>query len=160
MSNFRLTQTGTELQADLNKVEGLANIKTIGTGLTLSEGGEISASGGSYETATEAEVRALFGNGTTTTPETNTETTPDTTPETTTPTLISFNIGSSKSYQAEEGMTWGEWVASEYNTGGFKVMNDNIYTADGNRRVENVTSSTEIIPNTTYTATSSGGDSR
>lgn len=47
MSNFRLTQTGTELQADLNKVEGLANIKTIGTGLTLSSAGELSASGGS-----------------------------------------------------------------------------------------------------------------
>lgn len=85
-SNFRLTQTGTELQADLNKVGGLANIKTIGTGLTLSEGGEISANGGgSYTTATEAEVRALFGNGTTT------------------PTLISFTIAGT-SYQAEEGI--------------------------------------------------------
>ena len=33
---------------------------------------------------------------------------------TTTPTLISFTIGST-SYQAEEGMTWAEWVNSEYN---------------------------------------------
>lgn len=32
--------------------------------------------------------------------------------------LINFTIGGT-SYQAEEGMTWGEWVASDYNTGGF-----------------------------------------
>ena len=31
---------------------------------------------------------------------------------------ISFTIGGT-SYQAEEGMTWSEWVASSYNTGGF-----------------------------------------
>lgn len=35
-------------------------------------------------------------------------------------TLISFTIRGT-SYQAEEGMTWGEWVASEYNTDGFVV---------------------------------------
>lgn len=33
-----------------------------------------------------------------------------------TPTLISFTIAGT-TYQAEEGMTWGEWVASSYNTG-------------------------------------------
>ena len=32
--------------------------------------------------------------------------------------LISFSIGGT-TYQAEEGMTWGEWINSEYNTGGF-----------------------------------------
>ena len=31
---------------------------------------------------------------------------------------ISFTIAGT-SYQAEEGMTWSEWVASSYNTGGF-----------------------------------------
>ncbi len=32
--------------------------------------------------------------------------------------VISFTI-SDTSYQANEGMTWREWIASEYNTGGF-----------------------------------------
>lgn len=34
------------------------------------------------------------------------------------PKLISFTIDNIP-YQAEEGMTWGEWVESKYNTGGF-----------------------------------------
>ncbi len=46
MANTTLTQTGAEVQADLNKVEGLANIKTIGSGLSLSNAGELSTSGG------------------------------------------------------------------------------------------------------------------
>jgi hypothetical protein len=32
--------------------------------------------------------------------------------------LITFTIGNTQ-YQAEEGMTWGEWVDSEYNTDNF-----------------------------------------
>lgn len=32
--------------------------------------------------------------------------------------LITFTIDT-REYQAEEGMTWGEWVDSEYNTGDF-----------------------------------------
>ena len=32
--------------------------------------------------------------------------------------LISFTIEGT-TYQAEEGMTWGEWIESDYNTGGF-----------------------------------------
>lgn len=36
-------------------------------------------------------------------------------------TLITFTV-SGTSYQAEEGMTWGDWVDSSYNTGGF-VLN-------------------------------------
>ena len=31
---------------------------------------------------------------------------------------ISFTIGGT-SYQAQDGMMWGEWVSSDYNTGGF-----------------------------------------
>lgn len=42
---------------------------------------------------------------------------------TTTPTLISFTIGGT-SYQAEEGMTWGEWADSKYDT------NDNFIVRD------------------------------
>jgi len=41
------------------------------------------------------------------------------------PSLISFTFEGT-TYQAEEGMTWGEWVNSEYNTGGFVIdENDN-----------------------------------
>lgn len=49
--------------------------------------------------------------------------------------LISFSIGGT-TYQAEDGMTWAEWVASEYNTGGFGV-NGNIITAGGEKVVAN-----------------------
>lgn len=37
--------------------------------------------------------------------------------------LITFTIDGTKQYTAEEGMTWGEWLTSVYNVGGF--------TADG-----------------------------
>ena len=36
------------------------------------------------------------------------------------PTLISFTIDGT-SYQAEEGMTWAEWVDSDYNKDGYKL---------------------------------------
>lgn len=41
-----------------------------------------------------------------------------------TPTLISFTIGGT-SYQAEEGMTWAEWVESNYNTSTDISVNSN-----------------------------------
>ena len=34
---------------------------------------------------------------------------------------ISFTIAGT-SYQAEQGMTWGEWVASSYNTAGYQIV--------------------------------------
>ena len=43
---YRLTQTGAQVQADLDKVEGMAEIKSVGSGLSLSSAGELSASGG------------------------------------------------------------------------------------------------------------------
>ena len=46
MADTTLTQTGAEVQADLDKVEGLANIKSVGSGLTLTSAGEIQVSGG------------------------------------------------------------------------------------------------------------------
>ena len=39
--------------------------------------------------------------------------------------MISFSIAGT-SYQAEEGMTWAEWVASSYNTGGYYLSGTNI----------------------------------
>lgn len=47
----------------------------------------------------------------------------------TAPTLISFTIAG-KSYQAEEGMTWGQWVNSKYNTGGFRNAETSIYGSE------------------------------
>lgn len=48
-------------------------------------------------------------------------------------TLISFSItlsGNSTTYQAEDGMTWGEWCSSGYNTDGFYVEGFGIYHPD------------------------------
>lgn len=50
MANTTLTQTGAQVQADLDKVEGMANIKTVGSGLSLSSAGQLSTSGGSLPT--------------------------------------------------------------------------------------------------------------
>ena len=49
-----------------------------------------------------------------------------------TKTLIEFTIFGGTTYQAEEGMTWAEWVDSEYNTDGFFISNDGkVYREDG-----------------------------
>lgn len=40
--------------------------------------------------------------------------------------LITFTIDSIK-YQAEEGMTWNEWVESPYNTNGFTIESADVY---------------------------------
>ena len=38
MADYRLTQTGAEVQEDLDKVESLADIESIGDGLNLDDG--------------------------------------------------------------------------------------------------------------------------
>lgn len=44
--------------------------------------------------------------------------------------LISFTIDGT-SYQAEEGMTWEQWVASDYNTGGYWLgYSDRVHSSD------------------------------
>lgn len=57
------------------------------------------------------------------------------------PTLITFTIDGEE-YQAEEGMTWGEWVESEYNTDGFvtdpESTGNSLRTADGRRVLNKV----------------------
>ena len=47
-------------------------------------------------------------------------------------TLITFTIGGTE-YQAEDGMTWGEWCDSEYNTGTYYVSAG----LNGNEYIEN-----------------------
>ena len=44
--------------------------------------------------------------------------------------IISFTVNGD-AYQAKEGMTWGEWIASEYNTDGFKYEDDCIWNSKG-----------------------------
>ena len=41
-------------------------------------------------------------------------------------TIINFTIDDT-SYQAEEGMTWAEWVESAYNNGGFYSVYESVY---------------------------------
>lgn len=39
---------------------------------------------------------------------------------------ITFTI-TGTTYQADSGMTWGQWVPSAYNTGGYYVLNNYVY---------------------------------
>ena len=47
------------------------------------------------------------------------------------PTLFSFTIPQG-TFDAEEGMTWGEWVNSEYNSTSLSVVGNEIGRDDGN----------------------------
>ena len=67
----------------------------------------------------------------------------------TTPTLISFTIGN-RTYQAEEGMTWADWCASEYNTDGWYEHPMTCTPSDGYVAVTLVTMEDEIIADTEY----------
>jgi hypothetical protein len=67
---------------------------------------------------------------------------------------ITFTIkhtdGSVKTYQAKEGMSWGEWVNSEYNTDGFVNSSGDIiydYTYVMNLNTDTYTNSEYIILN-------------
>lgn len=82
------------------------------------------------------------------------------------PTLISFTINNT-SYQAEEGMSWGEWVESDYNTYGLKIIDDYIWTESGSNVIvknstdssSRVTTNEMIESNFTYYQFASGGSS-
>lgn len=74
--------------------------------------------------------------------------------------LITFTIDGT-TYQAMNGMTWGEWVNSEYNTIGAYISNDFIMT-NRNKHIDTnffgtmfpPKSTTKIISDGTYYATS------
>lgn len=125
---------------------GAVNFKS-GTNVTVSGSGNEITISSTYETATESEIRALFGN------------------VAPTPTLISFTIAGT-SYQAEEGMTWAEWVASEYNTGSFVVKNGYVYENNSSSyhiciQDTDIPSTDQIIENTSYVLSgqpTGGGD--
>ena len=65
--------------------------------------------------------------------------------------LITFTIDGT-TYQAIKGMTWGEWVNSEYNTGGFYAeLDKKIYVYNsGNTYISGVQATDIIIANSTY----------
>lgn len=44
--------------------------------------------------------------------------------------LITFTIAGT-TYQAESGMTWGEWVDSDYNTAGWYIADERVYRSSG-----------------------------
>ena len=68
-------------------------------------------------------------------------------------TLITFTFKGT-TYQAEEGMTWGEWVSSKYNTDGFTQRGYGIYGPGGEEirdpQHSVVLESAKIVANTTY----------
>lgn len=65
--------------------------------------------------------------------------------------LISFTIDGT-SYQAEEGMTWGEWVNSSYDTGNFYTIGTNVCQKPGADvyAVVGAVSTSAITANSTY----------
>lgn len=82
-------------------------------------------------------------------------------PETVEPALITFKINN-YAYQAEEGMTWSEWVASSYNTGGYTESGGKIFSSGYgvvSTPAGSVDFSDVIDPNESYTKDISGGSS-
>ena len=83
---------------------------------------------------------------------------------------ITFTIAG-KSYQAEGGMTWGEWVSSKYNTAGCAIENPYVkfpptsgemtgaYVSTSTSTAANyfVKINTTIVANTTYHRVMAGG---
>lgn len=57
-------------------------------------------------------------------------------------TLISFTIDGT-TYQAEEGMTWAEWVESEYNIGGYYAYGIYVRASNG-RYLQTGTTNVEV----------------
>lgn len=77
--------------------------------------------------------------------------------------IISFTIDGT-SYQAEEGMTWAQWIDSDYNTGGFAVgVGENsirngqkyLYTSSN---MQLVASSDTVISGGVYTFAAGGAN--
>ena len=81
------------------------------------------------------------------------------------PALISFSISGTE-YQAEDGMTWGEWVESEYNTGNVGVTTSgDVYLGSATRLISTdgkyanrVKPTTVIIADQAYAIYSNSGE--
>jgi hypothetical protein len=65
--------------------------------------------------------------------------------------MITFEIGSTD-YQAEEGMTWLQWVDSEYNTDGYYFNSDeNCIMEPAGYMAVGASPSVTIVPDRRYT---------
>lgn len=74
-------------------------------------------------------------------------------------TLITFYYNSTP-YQAEEGMTWSEFIDSRYNTGGFYTEYGSVFTDYYNMVYHNynaIAPTTQIVANAFYDNNSGGG---
>lgn len=75
--------------------------------------------------------------------------------------IITFTVGGVE-YQAEEGMTWEEWVDSEYNTDGYYITEDRMIRLSQYQTVvvdiNNVVKSSDIILNISYIFSNIGGE--
>jgi hypothetical protein len=70
--------------------------------------------------------------------------------------LITFTIDGI-SYQAEDGMTWEEWVYSSYNTGGWSVTGGTIWNSRETITYNGVkVAPTDVIIEATYGVVSQG----
>lgn len=69
--------------------------------------------------------------------------------------LLTFTVNDNE-YQAEEGMTWEEWCNSEYNTYGYFIENETVYSKWYVEFIENVTPSDIILNNGVYLTRLSG----
>lgn len=73
--------------------------------------------------------------------------------------IIYFTISTTESqvFQAEQGMTWLEWINSEYNTDGYKSdYTGRVIGKPGTYYIYNVTINDTIMPNNNYTVASLG----
>ena len=61
--------------------------------------------------------------------------------------LINFEVTQNEIYQAQEGMTFAEWVNSEYNTDGYYIDGDKVMLANGTHKIASM-----ATPNTVITA--------
>ncbi len=70
--------------------------------------------------------------------------------------IISFTIAGT-AYQAEEGMTWLQWVDSEYNTDGYSCEGSQYSVLIADQMIVRQTGGDVIVANTAYTLMTSGG---
>lgn len=71
--------------------------------------------------------------------------------------LISFTIGAVQ-YEAEEGMTWGEWCDSSYNTGGWYITSENLITQNNASFIGSIYATDVIEADRIYSTTIGGSD--
>ena len=63
--------------------------------------------------------------------------------------LITFTIGNTQ-YQADYGMTWSDWIISEYNVNSFYIYENYIMESNHYYHVYNVSPEMNIVANTNY----------